>query len=135
VGGGLSYSLSQWDEVLSQYLWGSTKMGAVWPDGRHPADMTFEAAYILLSHRLEGGTRLSLRGEYFDTKDNSFLHLYANNEQGYAGTAAWIRPWSEHITSTLEIMNVISDRAARPTFGNAPRQSQTQFRFSVRVRR
>ena len=133
AGGGLVYAPAPADEVLSQYLWGSTKMGAVFPDGRHPADMMFQSAYVLYSHRLDGGQRLSLRGDYFATRDNSFLHLYDNAEHGYAATAAWIRPWSAHLRSALEVIGVTSHRGARDTVPEPDEQSQTQVRFSLRV--
>src|SRR6185312_16981071 len=68
IGAGMVYAPDAADEVLSQYLWGGTKMGAVFPDGRHPADMVFDSAYVLWSHRLEAGDRLSLRGDYFATR-------------------------------------------------------------------
>jgi len=133
IGGGLAYSPDTSDEVLSQYLWGSTKMGAVFPDGRHPADMDFQSAYVLLSHRLGDGSRLTLRGDYFATHDNSFLHLYDNTEQGYAGTAAWIHPWTEHLRSAVEILDVASRRDARLTVAEPAQQSQTQIQVSLRI--
>jgi hypothetical protein len=133
MGGGLVYQPGAADEVLSQYLWGSTKMGAVFPDGRHPADMIFESAYILYAHSLADGGRLSLRGDYFATRDNSRLHLYDNGEQGYAATAAWIRSWTDHLRSALEVVGVTSRRGARDTLPEPDRQSQAQVRLSLRV--
>lgn len=133
MGGGLVYAPTPADEVLSQYLWGSTKMGAVFPDGRHPADMVFDSAYILYSHRLDDGERLTVRGDYFATRDNSYLHLYDNGEHGYAATAAWIRPWSDHLRSALEVVGVASRRGARDTVAEPEYQSQAQVRLSLRV--
>ena len=133
IGGGLVYQAGARDEVLSQYLWGSTKMGAVFPDGRHPADMVFSSAYVLWSHHLNGGGRLSLRGDYFATRDNSFQHLYDNGERGYAATAAWIKPWSDHLRSAIELIDVESRRGARETIAEPDQQSQTQVKVSLRV--
>jgi len=133
MGGGLAWSLSTKDEVLSQYLWGSTKMGAVFPDGRHPADMIFESAYVLLSHHLAGGARLTLRGDYFATHDNSLLRLYDNAEHGYAATAAWMHPLSEHMRSAIELVDVDSRRDARQTRLQRADQSQVQLRVSFGI--
>ena len=133
IGGGLVYTPAPTYEVLSQYLWGSTKMGAVFPDGRHPADMIFDSAYALISRRLADGTRLTLRGDYFATRDNSFLHLYDNDELGYAATAAWIHPWSAHLRSAFELIDVASRRDARLTVAEPAEQSQTQVRFTLRI--
>ncbi len=133
IGGGLVYTPAPTYEVLSQYLWGSTKMGAVFPDGRHPADMIFDSAYVLISHRLADGTRLTLRGDYFATRDNSFLHLYDNDERGHAATAAWIHPWSAHLRSAFEFVDVASRRDARLTVAEPAEQSQTQVRFTLRI--
>lgn len=133
IGGGLVYQADAADEVLSQYLWGSTKMGAVFPDGRHPADMVVSSAYVLWSHHLNDGGRLSLRGDYFATRDNSFLRLYDNGELGYAATAAWIRPLSDHLRSAVELIDVASRRGARETIAEPDRQSQTQVKLSLRV--
>ncbi len=108
-------------------------MGAVFPDGRHPADMVFDSAYILYSHRLDDGERLTVRGDYFATRDNSYLHLYDNGEHGYAATAAWIRPWSDHLRSALEVVGVASRRGARDTVAEPEYQSQAQVRLSLRV--
>lgn len=133
MGGGGVYAPDAADEVLGQYLWGSTKMGAVFPDGRHPADIIFDSAYMLWSHRLDGGDRLSLRGDYFATRDNSFLHLYDDGERGYAATAAWIRPWTDHLRSAVELIDVSSRRGARETVPEPDWQSQTQVKVSIRV--
>ena len=132
--GGLVYSLRPDTEMLAQAMWGATKMGAVMPDGRHPADMIFQSAYVLISHRFDNASRLSLRGDYFATRDNSFAHLYDNNEHGYSATAAWIKPWTANLRSAVEIVDVASRRGARTTIGEPQDQSQTMVELSLRIR-
>jgi len=133
IGGGVTWTPDPPDEVLGQYMWGSTKMGGVLPDGRHPADLVFDSAYALLSHRLDSGARLSLRADYFATRDHSFARLYDSDERGYAVTAAWLRPWTAHVSSALEIVDISSRRGARLTVPEPDRQSQTQVQFSLRL--
>ena len=131
--GGLTAAPDPADEIVSQYMWGSTKMGAVLPDGRHPADIVFESAYALLSHRLDDGTRLTVRGDYFATRDHSYARLYDAGEQGYSVTTAWLRSWSAHLSSAVEAVDVISRRGARSTVPETARQSQTQVQVSLRL--
>jgi hypothetical protein len=133
LGGGVAYTPDPKDEVLGQYMWGSTKMGAIMPNGRHPADLIFESAYVLVSHRLDDGSRLTLRGDAFATRDHSLAHLYENAERGYATTAAWIRPWTDHLRSAVEILNLASRRGARLTVPEPEHQSQTQVQISLRI--
>lgn len=131
--GGLQARLSGRDELLAQAMWGATKMGAVVPDGRHPADMTFASAYVLISRALNDGTKLTLRGETFDTADHSYAHLYANAEHGAAVTAAVIHPWTLHLSSAFEVTGVSSDRAARLAIGEGEHQAGTQVQVTLRV--
>ncbi len=131
--GGLAARLDDRDELLAQAMWGATKMGGVLPDGRHPADMVFASAYVLASRALNDGTKLTLRGDVFDTRDHSYAHLYPNAEHGAAVTAAVIHPWTVHLSSAFEVTGVSSDRAARAAIGEGEHQAGTQVQVTVRV--
>jgi hypothetical protein len=129
---GLTARLSPKDELLSQYMTGSTRMG--WQMGRVWAfDMDFDSAYVLLSHALDGGAKLTGRVDYFAAKDFSMRAVDDNMEKGYSATLAYIRPVNAHMDFAVEGVTVASNRPARMTRMLDPRQSQTQLQLALKL--
>jgi hypothetical protein len=131
---GVAYRLTAKDEVLSQYMVGSTATG--WPveQGYRVVDAGFESAYLLLSHRCDDGGRLTGRLDYFAIKDYSRRTVDDNGETGYSATLAWMKPVSDHLDLGFEALHVISDRPARATQALSSQQSQTQLQVALRWR-
>jgi hypothetical protein len=125
-------SLGASTEARAQVLWGNTLVGPDTPYGV-PVDVDFAAAYLLLSRTLGGG-RLSARGDWFETHDNSFVASDDNNEHGWAGTLAYKHPVTHFADVIVELLHVESERPARlANAGVAPQQNQTQLQTALRV--
>ncbi len=133
IDGGMTWQLDTKNQLLSQYMWGRTKMGAGMPEGRHPADIRFDSAYLLLSHSLDSGDKLTARIEYFSTFDYSLVEIDDNNEKGYSATIAWMKPLTPNLDLALEAIDIASNRPSRATQYEAPRQSQTQLQMALKL--
>ncbi len=130
---GTQYRLSDRDVLLSQVMTGGTKTGGLVGGGYRAVDIDFESAYLLLSHDLGGGAKLSGRVDYFAVKDLSLQSIDDNTEKGYALTAAWLRPMTAHLDFALEGVQVWSDRPARMSQMLDPRQAQTQLQMAFKL--
>ncbi len=118
--------------VLVQALTGRTKMGfPVGADGLF-ADVSFHAAYGLVSHDI-GKATLTARVDAFDAVDHSLLDLDNNDEHGWALTGAYRLELSKHADLRFEALKVWSSRPSRVTAGEAPRQAQTVLQSSLRL--
>jgi hypothetical protein len=129
---GVTARLSPKDELLSQYMTGSTRTG--WNIG--PAwvvDAAFDSAYVLVCHTYGGGAKLTGRVDYFAAKDHSMLSVDDNTEKGYSATLAYIRPVSAHMDLAVEGVQVASNRPARLTELLNPRQAQTQIQLALKL--
>jgi hypothetical protein len=119
-------------EARAQVLWGNTLVGPDTPFGV-PVDVDFAAAYLLVGRELGGG-KLSARGDWFETRDNSFVASDDNNEHGWSGTLAYRHPVTHFAELVVELLHVESERPARLlNAGVAPQQNQTQLQTALRV--
>jgi hypothetical protein len=129
---GAMASLGERTVAKAQVLWGNTLVGPDTPFG-YPADVDFAAAYLLLSREFGGG-KLSARGDWFKTHDNSYVASDNNNEHGWAATLAYKHPLTHFADAIVELLHVESNRPARVTLGAiAAEQNQTQLQTSLRV--
>ena len=125
-------SLGERTTARAQVMWGNTLVGPDTPFGI-PADVDFAAAYLLLSRELGGG-KLSARGDWFETHDNSFVASDNNNEHGWSGMVAYKHPITRFADLFVELLHVESDRPMRlANAGIARRQNQTQLQTALRV--
>lgn len=119
-------------EVKGQVLWGNTTVGPDTPTG-YPVDVDFTAAYLLVGRTLGAG-KLSLRGDWFETGDNSRVAQDNNNEEGWAATVAYKHSFGPHVDALAEVLHVESDRPARALLAGIPAdQSQTIAQTSLRL--
>ena len=133
IGGGLQARVSPKDEILSQVLWGTTKMGGIVFANRHAVDIHFDSAYVLLSHSFDDGSKLTARADYFEVVDHSWVVADNNNEKGHSATLAWLKPVSAHVNIAVEAVQVWSRRPARSTQFEAADQSQTQVQLALKL--
>lgn len=117
----------------AQVMWGNTLVGPDTPFGI-PVDVDFTTAYLLLGRDLAGG-KLTVRGDWFETKDNSFVSSSNNNEDGWAAMAAYKHPITSWATGIVELLHVESDRPGRQLYGGlaSAQQSQTMLQASLRL--
>jgi hypothetical protein len=129
---GAMVSLGQRTVARAQVLWGNTQVGPSTPFG-YPADVDFAAAYLLFSRELAGG-KLTARGDWFRTHDNSFVASDNNNEHGWAGMLAYKLPLTHFADAIVELLHVESTRPTRLTNGSvASWQNQTQLQTALRL--
>jgi hypothetical protein len=129
---GAMASLGQRTVAKAQVLWGNTQVGPETAFG-YPADVDFAAAYLLVSRALGGG-KLTVRGDWFKTYDNSFVASDDNNEHGWAGMLAYKHPLTHFADAIVELLHVESNRQARVTNGAiAAQQNQTQLQTALRL--
>jgi hypothetical protein len=116
----------------AQVMWGNTLVGPDTPYGI-PADVDFASAYLLLSREIGAG-KLSARGEWFRTRDNSFVATDNNNEHGWSAMVAYKRPLTHFADAIVELLHVDSTRPMRlANAGIAPTQNQTQLQTALRI--
>ncbi len=129
---GAMASLGQRTTARAQILWGNTLVGPDTPYGI-PVDVDFVAAYLLVSRELGGG-KLSARGDWFRTHDNSFVASDNNNEHGWSGMLAYKHPLTRFAEVIVEALHVESNRPARlANAGLPPMQNQTQLQTALRL--
>jgi hypothetical protein len=129
---GAMASLGERTSARAQVMWGNTLVGPDTPMGI-PADVDFAAAYLLLSREIGGG-KLSARGDWFKTHDNSFVARDDNNEHGWSGMLAYKHPVARVADVIIELLHVDSRRPMRlANAGLAPAQNQTQLQAALRV--
>jgi hypothetical protein len=129
---GAMASLGARTVARAQVMWGNTLVGPDTPFGI-PVDVDFAAAYLLVGRELGRG-KLSVRGDWFETHDNSFVATDDNNEHGWAGTLAYKHPVASFADLIVELLHVDSTRPMRlANAGLPPMQNQTQLQTALRV--
>jgi hypothetical protein len=125
-------ALGERTTARSQVMWGNTLVGPDTPSGI-PVDVDFTAAYLLVSRQAGPGT-LSVRGDWFETRDNSFVASNNNNEHGWSATVAYKAPLHNHADLLVELIHVSSKRPGRALYGGIPaNQDQTMLQTSLRL--
>jgi hypothetical protein len=117
-------------EVLAQAMTGRTVTGFATPIGWR-VDVSFDAAYLLVS-RQTGRGLLTGRLDAFDARDHTFQQLDNNDERGWALTADYRRPITDHLALLVEALHVDSNRPSRAYVSDAPRQAQTTFQTALK---
>ena len=131
---GTQYRLSDRDVLLSQVMTGDTHMGfTINANDLYAIAARFDSAYLMLSHDLGEGAKLTGRVDYFAVQDLSLRRLDDNAEHGYALTVAWMRPLTAHLDFALEGVQVMSNRPARTTQMLDPDQAQTQLQMAFKL--
>ena len=129
---GVAARLDEQTVAKAQVMWGNTAAGAETPLGL-PGDMDFATAYLLVSRDIGDG-RLTVRGDWFETTDNTYVAENNNNEEGWSAMAAYKHPVTDFADVVVELIHVDSDRPGRALYGNwAAQQSQTMFQTAVRL--
>jgi hypothetical protein len=131
---GAAASVDDKTVIKSQVMWGVTLVGPDTPWGV-PVDVNFASAYLLASRDVGKG-KVTVRADWFQTRDNSFTQADDNNdEQGWAAMVTYKRPIGAHLDALIEVQHVSSDRPARSLAADTARKSQTvvqtSFRFKI----
>lgn len=119
--------------MITQYMWGNTKMGEIRPTGTRYVDVDFESAFVLATHRF-GSQRVSGRFDWFQTEDFAFIQRDNNNEAGIALTGAYSVELGSQDTLIAEYVYIDSKRTARRDIGFDPEQTQSIFQIAYRRR-
>ena len=117
-------------EILAQSMTGRTVTGFITPLGWR-VDAGFDAAYVLISQEL-GKDTVTGRLDAFEVRDNTFQALDNNDDRGWALTADYRRPITDHLVLMLEALHVGSDHPSRAYIGEAPRQQQTTLQTALK---
>lgn len=120
-------------KLISQYLTGSTAMGPLYDGMDRSVDVDYASGFILAT-RTFGEHRVSLRRDWFDVDDESFVARDNNNEVGSAWTAAISFRLDKQSFLMTEFLRVTSDRPARADLWFEPEQTQNQIQVSYRRR-
>jgi hypothetical protein len=112
-------------ELLSQAMRGSTLMG---PNAVH---VRFASWYGLASHR-SGPSLITLRFDWFNTKDRDVLPDDANGEHGHALALAWSYAMTPSVKLVTEALRVQSTREARTLIGERPRRTEDSLALELR---
>jgi hypothetical protein len=129
---GMRYAIDGQTLLLAQALTGRTVWGS-WTPGGYWVDLNFAAAYVLLSRRA-GAHTFTGRIDYFETTDNSYTDLLANNdEEGWATTFDYLYQVNPHIRLGLEFLHIRSDRPTRLDQGLDEVQNQNTLQSSLKL--
>ena len=128
---GAMASLGDSTEAKSQVMWGNTLVGPDTPWGI-PVDVDFTTAYLLVSRTIGSG-KLTARGDWFETYDNSYVAEDDNNEDGWSAMIAYKAELTDFATLVVEVLHVSSDRPGRQLYGGIDAdQSQTSVQSALR---
>lgn len=130
---GLTAELAPSTTLRAQAMQGRTRMGLV-EDGRRWIDMRFRSAFLLVTQQLSEKTSFSARGEGFDTQNDGSEVGSADNEHGWAFTAAAKHELGSGLTGLVEALHVNSHKSSRARAGLSPTQAQNQLQGSLRYR-
>ncbi|SDD54483.1 hypothetical protein [Kordiimonas lacus] len=119
-------------KIMSQFMTGNTMMGTLY-DGMRMVDADFTAGYVMATRKL-GPHRISLRRDWFDVDDNTFVSQDNNNEVGTAWTLAFNAKVGKKANLIAEFLHVDSNRPAREGIWRDAEQDQTQLQVSYRQR-
>ena len=119
--------------VISQYMRGSTIMGEVAANGDRFVDVDYKAGFILATKAF-GPYRATVRADWFEIDDNSFIFVDNNNENGSSFTMAFSAQLGDNDTIIAEYLRIDSVRQARETIGFAPTQHNDIMQVSYRWR-
>ncbi len=117
--------------LIAQYMTGRTQMGPE-SGGVRQVDVDFEGAYLLATKQL-GDNRVTLRRDWFDADDNSFVSIDNNGETGSAWTLALSHKLDKNSRLIAEFIRIDSRRPNRADLGLAARQTEHQFQLSYRL--
>lgn len=127
---GVSASPRPGARILVQALVGRTQMGHRTAQGLF-ADVVFRSAYGLVAQDI-GRQTLTGRIDLFDVHDHSLTEIDNNDESGWALTAAWRRPLTDHADLRVEAQRTSSRRPSRGLAGVAALQRQITVQTAVR---
>lgn len=130
---GVTATLGPATELRAQAMRGHTVMGFVEEGGRL-VDMRFRSAFALITRRFGDKASLSARGEAFATRNHGSEVTSADDEDGWAVTAAGKRSLRPDLSALIEYIHIDSRRAGRERVGLAARQVQNQLQGSLRIR-
>ncbi len=125
---GFRWKITAKQELLSQYMQGITKMGAL----DVMVDNSYRSWYVLLSQILGKQQRISVRYEQFQVNDNDNVVDDNNKEQGDAWTLAYLYYWNQHHRLLLEGLYIDSERAVRKALGEAIDTQELQWQINYR---
>jgi len=117
--------------VLTQFMSGVTLMGPILVSGVRPVDVVYNTGFLLLSQEF-GPWRISGRGEFFNVRDNSFVVIDDNNEDGTSFMVGVSRNFGARDKVLLEFLQIDSRRPFRQTLGYESDQKQTLIQCSYR---
>ena len=117
-------------DVVAQYMNGSTSLITI-PAPVGPIVYTDYWSGFLLVSKDWNKHRVSLRAEYFETKDRD-IFPDNNNEHGTALTFAYVLRPTANQRMTLELLQVTSRRPERSFLGLAAHTSELQVQTSYR---
>jgi hypothetical protein len=128
---GARIDLSDNTRILAQALTGTTEMGFE-ENGHYWVETRFRSGYARISHTI-GRTTLSLRGDWFDTRERGGWMSPQESEDGWAATAAVGWNLSKNINVLGEVLHLDSDRGTRQRIGVEPKQKQTVVQAALRL--
>lgn len=116
-------------EVTGQAMDGRTQMGPSLPQVLYDAD--FSSAYLAAGRDIGPG-RLTVRGETFRIRDNSFRDVDDQDEDGWAVTVAWIQDLRPGVQLRTELQTVDSHRPGLAALALEPDQSEVTGQTAIR---
>jgi len=117
-------------EILAQAMKGRTYYGDA--GGPVNLDVDFAAAYVLAT-RVVGRSRFTVRADWFETQDQSYLGQ-DRGERGKAATADYAFALTPHLSLWIEAIHVWSNRPARTTLGLPATDPQNVLQIALRAR-
>lgn len=120
-------------KLIGQFLTGETEMGFLKNGVDRALDVSYAAGFLMATRKV-GQHRISLRRDWFDVDDHTYVDIDNNEEVGNAWTAAFNARISKRGNLIFEFLRVNSTRPSRLELGVAPHQTQNQIQVSYRHR-
>ena len=119
--------------MIAQWMFGSTVMGPVMPDGAHAVDTEYDSQFLLLT-RAFGDHRISVRYDRFEVTQNDSTPEDNNTEDGHAWTLSYRYGFSDTLDIAAEWLSIKTHHCGWTYYDVAPTATETQFQLAAILR-
>jgi hypothetical protein len=128
---GAAWQIDDKTRLLAQAMTGRTRMGYSTPDIW--VNTTFTAGYVLVTRAI-GEASVTGRADVFSTANHTDDYYGLTQENGWALTADYRKPLTDHVMGLIEVLHVESNRPGRAdVLGEASLQRQTVVQAALRL--
>ena len=118
--------------LIAQWMFGSTVMGSVMPDGAHAVDVEYDSKFLLLTRTFDKH-RISVRYDRFEMTQNDSTPEDQNPEDGYAWTLSYRYGFSDMFSVAGEWLSIKTHRCGWQYYDISETRTERQFQLTAKL--